>query len=579
MLNNDQIKAVNHETGSALVYAGPGSGKTTVITHHIKYLINKLKIDPINILVISFSKASALELKLRYKSLDDSNYSKINFGTFHSIFLAILKLNNNNVPDIISDTEKIKIINSFIDDINNAEEISRKISLYKSFINHEISLLNPQISQIVDTYNERLKFNNLMDFDDILIRCHMLLNDNINVRSELKNRFKAILIDEFQDINEYQYETIKLMASDNIFAVGDEDQSIYGFRGATPGIFNKYMNDFKNLTVYNLGINYRSNSDIIDKAYVLISHNKGRFINVKQKSVDKPSRNDSTNNCHFNISYCTSKSDEISLIQNIIKRMAGSKIAILVRTNEDVTRYQNDLNILDSNIINNIEKTINNIIFYYLDYSLHSNKDSLLEIINIPNRSIPRNIFVNNDIKSLSNNSKFIYYDEVNKFNNHISIIKNSSPSIFTLYILNIINIKKYVCDMFAGVGCNNDLIHIIEKVINDITVNSYSFINLYEYWKYLYERRTCNLDVGNDENVKVMTFHASKGLEFDSVIIPDLNEGIIPGRMSINNMNIEEERRLFYVAMTRAKTYLELISLYDKDSMKYIPSRFLDGM
>lgn len=570
MLNNEQQKAVYHEFGSALIVAGPGSGKTTVITHHIDYLIKHLKFSPSEILVISFSKAAANEMKLRYKQLNPNSFYDVTFGTFHSVFLKFIRNYSFNIPRLIDEKERDGLIKKLTENTDSFEKLSTYISYKKSFISTSFRTDDTKLELLFNEYENLIKELDLMDFDDILIRCYKMVQSNSSIRQLIKNRFKAILIDEFQDINEYQYETIKLISDNNIYAVGDEDQSIYSFRGSQCDIMEKFNDEFKNVSLYNLATNYRCHSDIIDASQIVIKHNYGRFNDYVPIAIKN------NNGLHFEVYKAKNKRDETEYLNKIIKSTNNkNNIAILVRTNNDVINYRNSILNYTKSVSEQIKNSINNIIYSYLSYVLYKSEKDLYAIINIPNRSIPRSV-LSKDFQDLTINKKIIFSNEIEKLEKHFKVLSFSSPQTFCLYLWNIINVKSYMYEMFLDVekeSINNNFNEIIQESKNYNSISAF-----FSYLKSLKEQNEL-AEYHELSNLKIMTFHASKGLEFDHVLIPSVIEGVIPGRMSIGNMNIDEERRLFYVAMTRAKDFLGIITLENSESAKYIPSRFLDGL
>jgi len=569
LLNQEQLNAVNHDFGPALIMAGPGSGKTTVITHHINHLIRDLNVPPDKILVISFSRASAKEMKVRFSNVFPNSSYDVNFGTFHSVFYKFLKLYNSIIPSIIDEQTKSKIIYKLINDSESTDKVSSAISFYKSQIDKSIiNITDPKIIKIIDDYNKILSENNIMDYDDILVKCYLMLCSNQSICNDLKSRFDAILIDEFQDINEYQYECIRFISNGNLFVVGDEDQSIYSFRGANAEIMKKFIIDYPETVIYNLTVNYRCQKEIISASNKVISVNPGRLSEKVMYAYKESSGK------HFDIIIAKTISEELQNIYRLIKSIPKDKtIAILTRTNKDAEHYADKIKAFEEDISSAVKQKILFVIHNYLNYCLYNNQESLLSIINIPNRYIPRNILIHESLNDLSSSKRILISGEINSFNNHINILKGCTPQTFLLYLKNIIRIDTYIEEILPDAG---------EIKINEEFQNIITNIKQLNTLKDLYEYTLKYRDSGKSnstDNIKVMTFHASKGLEFDVVIIPDVVEGIIPGRISIGNMNIEEERRLFYVAMTRAKEYLAIITMQNEDSSKYMPSRFLEKL
>ena len=351
MPNKEQLKAIQSKAGPLLVLAGPGSGKTYVITHHMIYLISECHIPANQILVITFTKAAALEMQKRAVSANPS-CSYVIFGTFHSVFYHILKLSNpNKTYQLASDKERFLLIKDLIknenshdtsvDLIQEAECCMQEISRFKNLFPDSLSQQNEKMPgkyrKIYHLYEEWLQENGKLDFDDMIKLCYQQLKSDMKLRSYWQNRFSHILIDEFQDINRLQYETICLLgANHNIYAVGDDDQAIYSFRGSDPALMKQFIRDFDAKTV-SLVDNYRSSRDIVALSSQFIVHNKDRFEKHPQAVSD---RTDS-----LKVIPCQSAKEEFETIRDAVfkyhDQYPDKTQAILLRTNRQVYAYQN----------------------------------------------------------------------------------------------------------------------------------------------------------------------------------------------------------------------------------------------
>ena len=290
-LDKVQQCAVEHGEGPLLVTAGPGSGKTTVITHHIRYLINNLGIPPEEILVITFTKSAATEMRERFLKLMDDTNTKVVFGTFHAIFYQILRISGGFTHDsILKEKEKYIILRDILKahkiqfyEKTFLEDLLAEISQFKNKGNTDSfksSLLEKeQFCLVASEYQKRMESLNKIDFDDMVLRCHDLFLKDKQILYKWQKTFRYILVDEFQDINPMQYEIVKMLGEKhhNIFAVGDEDQSIYSFRGANPSICFQFLKDYPSAKQIFMATNYRCNINIVEGAKKLISHNKERF--------------------------------------------------------------------------------------------------------------------------------------------------------------------------------------------------------------------------------------------------------------------------------------------------------------
>lgn len=288
-----QSKAVNHYKGPCLVLAGPGSGKTTVITHRTKNLIEKYDVNPSNILVITFTKAAAVEMQERFEKLMDGQRLPVSFGTFHAIFFKILKYAYNySAQNIIREEDKYRLVKNLIDDenleIEDEKEFLSSVIAEISNVKGDMIDINNYYSancsdeifrRIYNRYEDRLRRSNLVDFDDMLVMCYELFVARPDILGAWQGKYEYILIDEFQDINRIQYEIIKQLAApqNNLFIVGDDDQSVYRFRGARPEIMLNFENDYKGTEKIVLDENYRCTGNVINASLRLIRNNKKRF--------------------------------------------------------------------------------------------------------------------------------------------------------------------------------------------------------------------------------------------------------------------------------------------------------------
>ncbi len=577
-----QNKAINLENGPALILAGPGSGKTSVLTHHIKHLTD-IGINPSEILVITFTKAAALEMQGRFKKIVSSSAHQVVFGTFHSVFYRMLKIFNENTPEIISSEYRKELIEKSISRIDDADTVSNRISLYKSLAHKEKFMIvssydsdkeKEDFLKCLEDYNYLLKQDNLMDFDDILERFLIMLKENNYALKTIRSKFKYCLIDEFQDINEIQYEAIKIMFSENknIFAVGDEDQSIYGFRGATPGIMKRFIEDFENVTVIELTKNYRSLPGILRASETVISGNKGRLKQQKQECV-KAEENQSF---YLYVDKNTSLSEDKLYINLKAELDKGKACAVLVRTNKAVLEYKNKLIYEGKDkkrII--IRNDIIHIFSSYINFSLDASINNFKCILNVPNRQIPNTILNERDksLEEVLRRHLGTYKGQaLSVLNKQLNILKKLTPYSYFIYLRNIVGVENYLNEKYS-----QDKKTVLEE-LNNVTEQSLKALSLSEVLNLLMDLKLkpINEKTFNYKNLYISTFHQSKGLEYDCVFLPDVTEGNIPTGLSVTDCNIEEERRLFYVAMTRAKEKLFIYTIKNEESGGALPSRFL---
>ena len=564
-----------------MVLAGPGSGKTFVITHRIKYLIEGPGINPAHILVVTFSRAAAKEMKDRFEKL--CSKSLVTFGTFHSVFFNLLKTAYGfSSEQIASDELRYTLIKELIkrnaienEDINTlAGNLLNEIALVKqdniSIKNYySNSISSDTFKKIYIDYESELEARGKLDFEDMLSLTYELLSERSDILKAVQNRYRYILVDEFQDINFLQYNIIKLMAGEkqNITVVGDDDQSIYRFRGARPEIMLGFERDFRNVKKVFLDINFRSSTQIVNASTKLISFNSKRFPkNFKAKNGDGAP-----------VSLIEFKNPflEVNSIIKDIKDYIKSgqdinNIAVLYRTNlsprlliERLMRNNIPFTIRDA-IPNLFDHWVAKDIISYIKLAINiGDKSDLLRISNKPNRYISRDSLSSSraNIETL-----FDYYDDksymikrIVELREHLRTIKNLKPATALRYIRNVVGYDEYIeeyCDM-NGVE-SDDCYSILGDLENSAAeYNNFNdwFVHMDEYKDELIEARKKSNE--NDKGVRLMTFHSSKGLEFDIVYIIDVNEGSVPYKKAKGVDEIEEERRMFYVAMTRARKKL----------------------
>ena len=579
--SSNQKKAIEHGAGPLMVLAGPGSGKTFVITHRIKYLIEGPGINPAHILVVTFSRAAAKEMKDRFKKL----YSKspVTFGTFHSVFFNLLKTAYGfGSEQIASDELRYTLIKELIkrnsienEDINTlAGNLLNEIALVKqdnisikNYYSNNIS--SDTFKKIYSDYESELEVRGKLDFEDMLSLTYELLSERSDILKAVQNRYRYILVDEFQDINFLQYNIIKLMAGEkqNITVVGDDDQSIYRFRGARPEIMLGFERDFRNVKKVFLDINFRSSTQIVNASTKLISFNSKRFPkSFKAKNGDGAP-----------VSLIEFKNPflEVNSIIKDIKDYIKSgqdinNIAVLYRTNlsprlliERLMRNNIPFTIRDA-IPNLFDHWVAKDIISYIKLAINmGDKSDLLRISNKPNRYISRDSLSSSraNIETL-----FDYYDDksymikrIVELREHLRTIKNLKPATALRYIRNVVGYDEYIeeyCDMNSveSDDCYSILGDLENSAAEYNTFNDW-FVHVDEYKDELIEARKKSNE--NDKGVRLMTFHSSKGLEFDIVYIIDVNEGSVPYKKAKGVDKIEEERRMFYVAMTRARKKL----------------------
>ena len=589
-LNKEQIEAVLYNDGPMLVLAGAGTGKTRVLTSKIAYIIKSNLAYPSQILAVTFTNKASNEMKERVSLMLNLDVSTMWLGTFHSIAVRVLRqygdlINIDKNFTIIDQSEQTSLVKQIMKDLNiDIKEYPPKqyvdaIARRKDKISNNYDLF--MFEDIFNKYQDKLKKSNMCDFSDLLLYNIELLSKHKEVKEYYNNKFKYILIDEYQDTNLIQNEWLKLISDTNnknlnITCVGDDDQSIYGWRGAEIKNILKFKNDFKNAKIFKLERNYRSTQNILDAAYSIISNNKYRH-------EKKLFTNTTDNNNKVNLIKCNSGkqesiyiADEINNLKNkeIVKNY--KQIAILVRAGyqtrslEDIFMKYNIPYIIVGGLKFYERKEIKDCIAY-LKIINNLNDDLAFErIINIPKRgigsttidkirdySIENNISMfeastilcnSNIIKGKTKEEIINFIKNINEWHNNI---KNISLKSLMQNILMQTKFKEYI-EKDDTIEAKNKIDN-IEEFVNNLS----DFENINNFLEYV-SLVNDNNQKNTSDAVNILTIHAAKGLEFDVVFLPNWQEGVFPSPKSIEEKTgLEEERRLAYVAITRAKNNL----------------------
>ena len=599
--NDFQNIAIKHGQGPMLVIAGPGSGKTTVLTNRIKYLIENHGANPKEILVITFTKAAAKEMQTRFERLMGRK-SEVTFGTFHAVFFYILKAAYNFTADnIIREDDKSHIIRRGLefsgmetDDITQMlGNIEGEISRVKSEginVDTYYSMNCPEeaFRKIYKYYDSQLKKRRQIDFDDMLLYCKELFDKRKDILKLWQKKYSYILIDEFQDINKVQYEVIKKLAlpQNNLFIVGDDDQSIYGFRGSKPEIMLNFEKDYPGAKKVILDINYRCSGNIVKAADLVIKNNKVRF--------DKNIRTDNPIGEKVNIVEFNTAKDEFMRVVNVIRKSVSegkkySDHAILYRTNPVIlpmVRFLIQYNIpftLRDGIHNIYEHWIAKDFFAYMDVALGSRRRSdFIRIMNKPKRYIGRDYLTDEEVSFYElekyYEDKLWMVERLEQFESDLKFMSTMPPFAMLNYLRKSVGYDDYLKEYGEVHGI--DYKELCETA-NEI-MDSAAGYKTYDEWKKYIEEYTYNLKESYqrrqkyEDAVVLTTMHGSKGLEYDTVFIVDANEGITPHKKATTDVDIEEERRMFYVAMTRAKNNLHIYYPKEKYNKEMQVSRFV---
>ena len=617
-VNKAQYRAITHGAGAMLVLAGPGSGKTFVVTRRIKYLIEQHHVKPEDILVITFTKAAAEEMQERFLRLNEGMCYPVCFGTFHSVFFQILRHTYRfTAQNIIRENDKYRLLAQILrelpDEILGQTQIDYSTETLQNLLSEISTVKNngvtpqevrsatvPQavFERIFQMYKQEMNRHKLIDFDDMVLLCRNLLIERPDTLKLWQQRFQYILVDEFQDICPLQYEVVRLLAKpqDNLFIVGDDDQSIYGFRGSRPEIMLNFTKEYPKAERVLLDVNYRSRQGIVDTAARLISHNKMRF--------DKAVRAQNEQNDGVKIYSFQSKSKQAESIALLIKQYIAlpdtkySDIAILYRTNNH-TVYTAD-RLMREGIPFTMKEKPKNIyespvakdLIAYMRYALYEDRqEDFLRIMNKPVRyikrsTVPRGAFKMREL--IDNNHATGYVvQHILEFYDELHFIKSLNPFSAVNFIRKGVGngtgydayLKKQAAEKGKDVSQELEELDELMRLSREFETIELWLEHVENYDAILYEiaQQENRLKKTNTDAVSMVTMHASKGLEWDVVILPDVNEGVIPHKKAVTDAELEEERRMFYVAMTRAKEHLFIFYIQEKEAGNLLPSRFLD--
>ena len=607
-LNHAQTEAVAHNKGPCMVLAGPGSGKTLTIAKRIEYLITKYKVRPEEILVITFTKYAAWEMKNRTRSICGPSSYAVTFGTFHGIYYGILKwayrLNQSN---LLSDEEKYRILREILpgldwdqepeadEEKDYLQELAIEIGNVKNncmdIEEYEpVKYTTEKFRKLYRTYEETKKKYRKIDFEDMLIQCRDLFMKRPDILKKWQEKFQYILVDEFQDVNQAQYDVVRMLAApqDNLFVVGDDDQSVYGFRGAKPGIMKEFMKDYPKARQILLDVNYRSSGYIVKGALRVIGNNKIRF----EKKIEAFRKPDET-------VHVQEVKDPVQEAEYVLERIreyrekgvSYTEMAVLYRTNVDaramselMTEYQIPF-VMKEHLNNIYEHFIALDMISYLRLSQGEyDRKYFLQIANRPNRYLTRESMKTGNV---SYESLRRYYrdkdwmvDRIDQLEWDMKMICDKTPYAAIQYIRKRMGYDEFLKEYAAYRKISSeDLFAVLEEIWQNSkgygTIKEW-FEHIESYGKMLKEQNKKN---GEKEGVNLMTMHAAKGLEFDTVFVIEANEGSCPYKKATADEEIEEERRLFYVAMTRAKRKLVISYVKEKNGKDLLPSRFVSEL
>lgn len=633
-MNEAQRLAAAHGEGPMLVLAGPGSGKTFTITRRI-FRLTRRNIPPDRILVITFTREAAQSMQKRYR--EQYGPSLVCFGTFHSVFYHILKESRTGVREhLLKHSDKKEILIPLLQKYNKeygggeptqrlpselsdvADRILAAFSYFKNTLNMEKSaafLEEPwreAFPPLFEEYESIRRRNGGLDFDDMVYDCMKLFQERADILALWRRRFTFFLIDEFQDINPAQYQTLRLLASplDNVFAVGDDDQSIYAFRGSDPSLMRCFLKDYPAAKQVLLDINYRSAASVVEASLKVISQNTQRFDKTLKaaEAVEHPDKSENRTFGKKNgiaeaeilqnavrLIRFADKNAQYAYLANRLKEeqaLGGlADCAVLFRTNMGMREFagcllkagvpyymkEEQACIYDHFIAKDIEA--------YLRLALGERDRRLfLRIMNKPDRGLNREVFTAENIsfQEYERERASAPFDKLKRLERELLCLGKRKPSLGMQFLRRGIGYEAWLTKKAQGEeDKQREWMEVLDWLTEDgagydsIETWLESWQSFRQKWKSSGERQAGQKPL--KPSVVLMTAHASKGLEFAKVFLPDVNEGVYPhGRGPLEQETVEEECRILYVAMTRAKKALELLCVTGTQERPALPSRFL---
>ncbi len=652
--NPSQQEAIRHFQGPCEVIAGPGSGKTFVLVERILFLILEYHVPPSQILVLTFSKAAAIQMQARFRrrasevlktkppGADGFDPGEVTFGTFHSVFLALLQSSSKVSYSILTGDRSKSLLRTLYSryyhkypTFDELTELSSQIALVKSRVPQkatsvaepgaqyhtgehslgqdlQLAPLENILSQqetdfyrLFQDYQQYLAENDLIDFDDMIVKCIQMLQDNENILQYWQQRFRFILIDEFQDINQEQFEGIRLLAGagQNLFVVGDDDQSIYGFRGSDPRIMLRFAETHKHIE---LSVNYRSVRSIVRCGQKIILENELRIPKNPTAARTQESSNplqplppaaapdvqllpypsecaEYQGICDLLLQMTAKERSECAVIfrsnrqmQQMIKALENNDLPYHFSggRNQKRTAYQEKKLLKEADEILELLKA-----YYQLADELSKGqvqRKTLFQILNIPERFLLRSKFIKS---SYTKEELLSVYpqgcgerEQLTLLCKDLQALARLTPEHSCSYLFKRLQQESRYCDELLKMAKDAATVTAFRKTLEHLTPSELLAGENHN-------QAENRVNTPKEKGVLLITMHSSKGLEFDTVFIPDLNEGIFPGRRARSKEQIEEERRLFYVAVTRARDRLRILYVKGTEENPRRPSRFLEPL
>ena len=600
--NQSQQTAISHRDGPMLVLAGPGSGKTAVITQRTVSLIEEYGVNPANILVITFTRAAAQEMKQRFLEKTGEGSTRVTFGTFHAVFFMVLKYAYHfEGSNIVTEDKRYQFMREILsrhhlDCQDENELVADLLSEISQIKNERIPLESFYSShcgedvfrKIYAAYDRCLKQHRLIDYDDMLTYTYELFSQRKDILLAWQKKYRYILIDEFQDINPIQWDIMKMLAAreQNLFIVGDDDQSIYRFRGSKPEIMLGFKKDYPSAKQVALSMNYRCAKSITEAAKNLVSHNKKRYPKEIQAYKEDAGAvvfeqfEDQQRECSY-IAESIRKAHE--------RGVPYERMAVLFRTNTQPHRLMEKL--VSVNIPFQAKDRIPNLYDHwiardfltYIRLAQGSDKRAdFLSVMNKPNRYIGRDSLYGEEIEF---GEWMKMYDEqpwiakrIEQMWHDVKLLNNMSPYAAVNFIRRGSGYDDYIADYADYRNADKEELY---ETADEILSAAKNYKTLEEWFTHIEEYKT-ELKKQAEKNrraehaVTLATLHSSKGLEFNQVFLLDASEGVMPYKKAVLEADIEEERRLFYVGMTRAEEKLTICSVKMIGNKETGPSRFI---
>ena len=601
-LNSSQKRAVAHLSGPMMVLAGPGSGKTSVIVERISYLIEEGKVAPGHILVVTFSRAAAKEMKERFLARTGETRTDVTFGTFHGVFFGILvQAYHLTAANILTEKEKNAILRELAMEAcpelaaegDFLEDVQREISTVKENRidpEHYYSASCPDevFRKLFHGYTSCLNEKRKLDFDDMLLYSYRLFVTRPDILKSWQEKFTYILVDEFQDINHLQYDIIRMLAEPerNLFVVGDDDQSIYHFRGARPEIMLQFGKEYPEAAQVLLDVNYRCPGNVLETSMRLIGHNRKRF----QKKLETPNPSGERVS---SMAFETPAEQFRFVVKALRERMEKgenlSDTALLFRTNQEAEELVRIL--MEYQVPFIMREQLPNLFDHWICHDLLSymhmaagpiQRKDFLAVMNRPNRYIKREA-VPPSMDSLEPllswySDKDWMTDRLVTLQTHLRILAGLNPFASVNFIRKAVGYEAYLQDYAEYRKIKPEE---LTEVLDRLQESTRGMKNLSQWEDFI---RTYTQKLAEQaqkaekrsDGAVISTLHRVKGLEYPKVYILNVNEGSIPYRKAVLPDALEEERRLLYVGMTRSSKELTLCHVRKQYDKKREPSRFL---